>query len=106
MELRYQACLNIRYQVNCINISKTCLAKMEKLQTRLLKTAVGLHKYCTISPVIKALNVKKSETTMDISTLDLVRSMLCNNYRARLFYMYIMNMQICGKLAGHTNLLS
>ena len=36
----------------------------------------------------------------------MVRSMLCNNSRARLFYMYIMNMQICGKLAGHTNLLS
>ena len=96
----------LTYGINCINISKTCLAKMEKLQTRLLKTGVGLHKYCRSSPVIKALNVKKIETTMDISTLDLVRSMLCNNSRARLFYMYIMNMQICGKLAGHTNLLS
>ena len=31
--------------INCINVSKTCLAKMEKLQTRLLKTGVGLHKY-------------------------------------------------------------
>ena len=76
----------LTYGINCINISKTCLAKMEKLQTRLLKTGVGLHKYCRSSPVIKALNVNKIETTMDISTLDLVRSMLCNNSRARLFH--------------------
>ena len=61
---------------------------MEKLKTRLLKTGVGLHKYCRSSPVIKAVNVNKIETTMDISTLDLVHSMLCNNSRARLFYMY------------------
>ena len=41
------------------------------------------------SPILKALNIKKSETTIDIRSLDLERSMLCNGPRAISFYVYL-----------------
>ena len=47
-----------------------------------------------------------SEMFIDISYLDLWRSLLCNGSRARSFYMYLMNIHACGKLNGHNNLVS
>ena len=58
-----------------------------------------------VAPV-KALNIKKIETTIDISSLDLGRSLLCNGSRARSFYINLMNMHACGKLKGNNDLVS
>ena len=79
---------------------------MEKLQTKLLKANVGLHKYCKSTPVLKALNVHKIETTVEISSLDLIRTIFCNTSRARSFYSHLLNMHVCGKLIGHTDLIA
>ena len=79
---------------------------MEKLQTRLLKAGVGLHKFCKSSPILKAMNINKIETTLEISSLDLIRSIFCNTSRAKSFYSYLLNMHVCGKLTGHTDLVA
>ena len=79
---------------------------METLQAKLLKAGIGVHKWSRSSPVLKALNIKKIETTIDISSLDLGRSLLCNGSRARSFYIYLMNMHACGKVNGHNDLVS
>ena len=94
--------------INCrpIHVSKTCLSRMETLQARPLKAGIDIHKWSQSSPVLKALNIKKIETTIDISSLDLRRSPLCNGSRARSFYIYLMNMHVCGKLNGHNDLVS
>ena len=55
---------------------------------------------------MKALNIKKIETTIDISSLDLGWSLLCNGSRARSFYINLMNMHACGKLNGNDDLVS
>ena len=78
---------------------------METLQAKLLKAGIGVHKWSRSSPVLKALNIKKIET-IDISSLDLGRSLLCNGSRARSFYIYVMNMHACGKVNGHNDLVS
>ena len=82
-----------------------CLSHMETLQAKLLKAGIGVHKWSRSSPVLKALNIKKIETTIDISSLDLGRSLLCNGSRARSFYIYLMNMHACGKVNGHNDLV-
>ena len=96
----------LTYGINCIHVSKTCLARMETLQAKLLKAGIGVHKWSRSSPILKALNIKKIETTIDISSLDLGRSILCNGSRARSFYIYLMNMHACGQLNGHNYLVS
>ena len=55
---------------------------------------------------MKTLNIKKIETTIDISSLDLGRSILCNGSRASSFYIYLMNMHACGQFNGHNYLVS
>ena len=85
---------------------KTCLSRMETLQAKLLKAGIGVHKWSRSSPVLKALNIKKIETTIDISSLDLGQSLLCNGSRARSFYINLMNMHACGKLNGNNDLVS
>ena len=48
----------LTYCCNSMYISKKSLS-MERLQTKLPKASVGLHKYCKSTPVLKALNVNK-----------------------------------------------
>ena len=79
---------------------------METLQAKLLKAGIGVHKWSRSSPVLKALNNKKIETTIDISSVDLGRSLLCNGSRARSFYIYLKNMHECGKVNGHNDIVT
>ena len=79
---------------------------METLQAKLLKAGIGGHKWSRSSPVLKALNTKNIETTIEISSLDLGRSILCNDSRVRSFYIHLMNMRACGQLNGHNDLVS
>jgi len=67
----------LTYCCNSMYISKKSLSNMERLQTKLLKAIAGLHKYCKSTPVLKALNVNKIETTVEISSLDLMRTIFC-----------------------------
>ena len=92
-----------------IRVSKTCLSRMETLQAiKLLKAGIGVYTHGreVLLHVLKALNIKKIETTIDISSLDLGLSLLCNGYRARSFYINLMNMHACGKLNGNNDLVS
>ena len=96
----------LTYGTSSVSISKKSLADMERLQTKLLKAGLGLHKFCRSSPIMSALNIKKIESTIEIRSLDLIRSILCNSSRARPFYSHVLNQHICGKLNGHTDLIA
>ena len=76
---------------------------METFQAKLLKAGIGVHKWSRSYPVLKALNIKKMETPIEICSLDLWRSLLGNGSRARSFYIYLRNMHSCGKLNGHND---
>ena len=58
------------------------------------------------TPILTALNVPNIETTIELNTLNLARSILCNDSRAILFYTYVMNMHNSGQLRGHNNFLT
>jgi len=92
---------------NSMYISKKSLSNMEKLQTKLLKASAGLHKYCKLgTPVLKALNANTIDTTVEISSLDLMGTIFCNASRPRSFYSHLLKMHVRGKLVGHTDLIA
>ena len=62
----------LTYGINCIHVSKTCISRMETCQAKLLKAGIGVHKWSRTSPILKALNIKKIETTIDIGSLGIV----------------------------------
>ena len=96
----------LTYGMNCVKLTSSSLSDMEKTQSRLLKTGFGLHKFCKSSPLLKALNVHKIESNVDISTLNLVSSVFNNQSRARSFYVYLLNVYRCGNLHCHNDLIS
>ena len=51
--------LVLKYCCNSVYVSKKSLNTMERLQTKILKAIVGLHKYSKSKPVLKVLNVNK-----------------------------------------------
>ena len=96
----------LTYGVNCLPISKKYLNDMEKCQSMVLKSGLGLHKYCKSTPLLKAVNVHRIKTTLDITSLDLVKSIFNNVSRARTFYTHLLCRQERGELKGHKNLLT
>ena len=96
----------LTYGISCVKISKSSMNDMEKLQSRLLKSGFNLHKCCKSSPLLNALNVKKVENTMEIGSLDLVKSIFNNTSRARSFYTYLLNSLVCDRLNDGSDLVS
>ena len=45
----------LTYGINCIHVSKTCLSRMETLQAKTLKAAIGVQKWSRSSLFLKAL---------------------------------------------------
>ena len=95
----------LTYGLQCISLSKQALQNLEKTQAKLLKTSLGLHKFCKNTPVLNAIKVNKIETSLDIGYLELVRSMFKSQSRAKPFYNHILNMHVCGKLKTHDDLV-
>jgi hypothetical protein len=94
------------YGLNTINISKRCMDDLEKAQSKLVKSAMGLHKYCRSSPLLKALQICSVEDSIDSSCLGLVKSIFHDNSRARNFYIHLIDMQLSGNLDKHCNLIT
>ena len=79
---------------------------MELLQAKLLKEIIGVHKWSRNSPVLKALNIKKIETTIDISSCIWGGQFYAMAIVPDRFTYFFMNTHACGKLNGHTDLVS
>ena len=95
----------ITYGINCINISAGDFEKMEKIQSRLLKAGIGIHKFCRSSPFLEALNVSKIDNVIETSSLKLI-SAIFSNSRAKTFYCYLLKKHCCDKLRNHTDLIA
>ena len=62
----------LAYSINGINISTGDFEKMEKLQSRLLKAGIGIHKFCRSLPILKAPNVSKNDNVIETSSMKLI----------------------------------
>ena len=79
---------------------------MEKIQSRLLKAGIGIHKFCRSSPILKALNVSKNDHVIETSSLKLISAIFSNSPRAKTFYCYLIKKHCCDKLRNHTDLIA
>ena len=73
------------YGLNCINITNKGWQEIDKCQSRILKSALHLHKFCRSSPILKAMKICTVKEVVELHTLDLAKAVFCNNSRARLF---------------------
>ena len=73
------------YGSSSVHINKESMLKMEKIQAKLLKASIGVHKFCKSSSILQAFNICKIESIIDRNYLELTRSMLSSSSRARPF---------------------
>jgi hypothetical protein len=86
----------LTYGLQCVNVSKQSLMALEKIQAKLLKSAIGLHTFCRHIPILNALKIHKIETSLDIWCLELLRFVFNVKSRATSFYTHLLNLHVCG----------
>ena len=69
-----------------ININLSAIKTLEKTQGRLVKSALGLPKYCSNTPLLKALGIRTIQVVNN-NQLSIMQNALWNTSRARNFYM-------------------
>ena len=75
-------------------------------RAKLLKTSIGVHKFCKNSSILQALNISKIKSIIDRNSLELIRSMLSSSSRARPFYIHLIKQHASGEIIGHKDLIS
>ena len=74
------------YGCNTMYINKTCLARLDKLQAKLIKTVVGIGPRYHSSPLLDALKIPKVSLINDAYNLFLYRNSVTNISAATCFY--------------------
>ena len=67
-------------------IIKTCLARLDKLQAKLIKTVVGIGPRYHSSPLLDALKIPKVSLVNDVYNLFLYKNIVTNISAATCFY--------------------
>ena len=97
----------LMYGLNTVTINKTCLRDLEKIQGRLVKSMVSVHKYCRTTPILSAMNICSIESSVEMFNLELMRNIFNSQSRARSFYIHSLNSSHCNQsLSSHPGLLS
>ena len=97
----------LTYGLNTMFVTKKSIELLDKLQSRLIKTCLGLHKFCKSTPILRALHVPTITETIEASNLQLLRSILHNSSRAKIFYTYLItNTNSPNTRLAHHNLVS
>jgi hypothetical protein len=56
----------LMYGTKSLFLTKTALSELDKLQAKLLKTALGLSRYCWSTPLLNARNKKPIQSNLSV----------------------------------------
>ena len=79
----------LSYGCAMLNFTLSSVKDLDKLQAKLLKSALGLPKFCHNTPLLQALKVKKIDNLLQVQQLSLIRNALLNKSKARTFYLHM-----------------
>ena len=66
----------ITYGCTTLNFTLSSVKELDKVQAKLLKSALGLPKFCHNTPLLQALKVKKIDNLLQVQQLSLIRNAL------------------------------
>ena len=90
----------LTYGNQCIDLSDSYVNKLDKLQNKLLKAAIGIPKFCRSTPVIHAIDVPKASNIIKCSQLDLMCQIFNNNSASRTFYSHLLNLYFNNEMSS------
>ena len=72
----------LTYGCTTLNFARSSVKELDKVRAKLLKSALGLPKFCHNTPLLQALKVKKIDNLLLVQQLSLIRNALLNNSKA------------------------
>ena len=78
----------LTYGCTTLNFTRSSGKELDKVQAKLLKSALGLPKFCHNTPLLQALKVKNIDNLLQVQ-LSLIRNALLNKSKARTFYLHM-----------------
>ena len=75
----------LTYGCTTLNFTRSCVTELDKVQAKLLKSALCLPKFCHNTPLIQPLKVKKIDNILQVQQLSLIRNALLNKSRLEHF---------------------
>lgn len=82
------------YGLECVYRPKLAMGNVEKLQSKLLKTIIGLKSFSRSTPLLQALRTPHIKDTIAVKELKLLRNMFVSSSRSRYFYNYLLSLYL------------
>ena len=92
------------YGCHAVSISVANLASMDKYQSKLITTFLGLKQHTRSTPLLQALRIQPISKTVHLHTLKLLSSCLYSNSHCGTFYRYLLSSEKF-KLKRHLTLI-
>jgi hypothetical protein len=94
------------YGLECVYQTKSIMHEVETVQSKLLKAALGLKRYCRSTPLLQALKIQHIYKSVEIQELVLFRSMLLSSSRSYQFYRFLLSQKLKGTKSSPRNILA
>jgi exonuclease III len=90
------------YGNECYNLTNREYLELGRLQSKLVKTSLGLSKYLRSTPLLDAMRINRVHSLVNVNTLRLFKSALLSSTRAREFYTFTLSNNVtAGNLLSH-----
>ena len=78
----------LTYGCAAVGLSDKHVTELEKLQSSLIKTALGLSKFCRNTSLMRAMWISSVKQTIDMQYLSTLKNCITGSSKAKTFYLY------------------
>ena len=94
------------YATQSMSLRRSDRIALELTQSRLVKSSLGLSKFCKNTPLFQALDIQKISDIIDGYTLNILKSHFNNDSRSRKLYACLLKKHSIGEMVGHNDLIT
>ena len=96
----------LTYGCAAIGLSDKHVTELKKLQGLLIKTALGLSKFCRNTSLMRAMGISGVKQTINMQYLSTLKSCITGSSKAKTFYLYLIPKHSHYNMGSHCSLLS
>ena len=96
----------LTYGCAAVGLFDKHVTELEKLQGSLIKTALGLSKFCRNTSLMRAMGISSVKQTIDMQYLSTLKNCITGSSKAKTFYLYLIHKHSHYNIGSHSSLLS
>ena len=96
----------LTYGCAAVGLFDKHVKELEKLQGSLIKTALGLSKFCRNTSLMRAMGISSVKQTIDMQYLSTLKNCITGSSKAKTFYLYLIHKHSHYNMGSHSSLLS